>query len=201
MATVDQDLVRLHRIARMLSGEIKSPAFLLEELFDFVFLDEHYARNRVLRLSTISEWTAASLNLAAEVIEKIVIHYVRLYQDPHSIPVTHYQKQKRLAIHLDALFAPVLRELVIRTGYETLKDDSGLPVKDSFLDEPILFLKQEARAKGFPKTKKGGGASIAALRERFELKLVSKGARLPLQLLRVRFLREYCTLQSFQHSV
>lgn len=107
---------------------------------------------------------------ALDRVERIVTQYVQLYQDPRVLPVTHYKRQKKLAIHLDGLFAPLLREVVLRSGI-------GLPVEDAFLDKPILFLKQEARMKGFPRNKKGGGVSRRALRERFQGKLVAKGAR------------------------
>lgn len=177
MASEDLDLVRLDRISRILENERGNAAFRIENLFRYVFIGEDF-RNRELRFSPCTQWGASALYRAIGLIENIVTQYVQLYQDPRVLPVTHYKRQKKLAIHLDQLFAPVLREAVYRSGIESWRDSDGAPVEDPFLDKPILFLKQEARAKGFPRNKKGGGVSRRALRERFQEKLAAKGARI-----------------------
>jgi hypothetical protein len=170
---IELELAFLRRAEEILTRPKESDAAKVADLFRLVF--ENRIGPRTFRFRPASEWEGEELARALDLLIEVIVQYVARFADPRGIPVTHYARQKRLAIYLDALFSPLLRETVRRSGRDPLVDDSGRPVTDRFLDEPILFLKQEARQKRFPKTKKGGNASVSALRERFHLKLGAKG--------------------------
>jgi hypothetical protein len=174
--TPDRDIVLLHRLLDLLEPEHEAPSFKVEKLYDLLF-ERPSTESRTWHLSDVSKWGNAQISNALGVVKEIVVHYVRLLQDPHSIPVTHYKRQKRVAIHLDEQFALLLRAAAERSGALEWMTDEERGQKDSFLDEPILFLKQEARKKGFPRVKKGGGVSLKALQERYETKLSDRGVR------------------------
>jgi hypothetical protein len=175
MAASDRDLIVLSRILRVLEREKESAAAKIGELFTLLFEGDN-PRQREFRISDPAGWDAEALARGLHFASELVTRYVQLYQDPRELPVTHSKRQKRVAIHLDEQFALLLREGVRRFGTDSLMED-GRPVEDAFVDKPILFLKQEARAKGFPRTRKGGGVSLRALRERFALRLAGKGVR------------------------
>ena len=158
-----------------LEDEALSPAERISRVYAALFAGRVPAP-RVMRLVNPSTWPSPDLVRAVASVREIVVRYVHYFQDPRELPVTHYRKQKAVAIHLDAEFGPLLRELVLRSGREALREADGTPAKDAFLDKPILFLKEEARAKKFPKTKGGEGVSIDAVRARFVAKLEAKGA-------------------------
>jgi hypothetical protein len=174
MAASDRDLILLSRALRVLDQERESAARKIGELFELLFEGEN---PREFRLSDPGAWDAQALARGLHFASEIVVRYVQLYHDPRELPVTHSKRQKRVAIHLDQQLRLLLREAVVRAGADSLREDDGTPATDDFLDEPILFLKQEARARGFPRTKKGGGASLRVLRERFAQKLEAKGVR------------------------
>ena len=173
---MERDLVFLRHALEILETEKKSPAQKIEDLFIEIF-ERTGAQGRTFLFTPPMNWSTNVLELAITGIREVVVAYVRLFEDPRTIPVTHYRRQKKTAIHLDSQFSRVLREVVIRTGREKLRAEDGTPAHDEFLDEPILFLKQEARAGVFPKTKKGGGLSRKFMDERFEMKLFAKGYR------------------------
>lgn len=170
------ELRALERMTEILEDTSTSPAQTLEALYETVFANER-AGGRMFRLREIERWSWTALKKTLEAIERVATAYVQRFQDPRELPVTHSKRQKRLAIHLDEQFGPVLREAVVRSGIDPHRHEDGTPVPDPFLDEPILYLKQLARAKDFPHAKKGGGASLPALRERFTSKLADKGFR------------------------
>jgi hypothetical protein len=128
-------------------------------------------------LSDCRTWSALEISRGLDFVKDIATRYAQLLQDPRAIPVTHYKRQKRIAIHLDAQFSCILREAAERSGALAWMNAEEKKAHDDFLDEPILFLKQEARKKGFPHVKKGGGVSLSALRERYESKLSDRGVR------------------------
>lgn len=169
----------LAQITEILERENQSPATSIDALYDFIFANETHnsTPGRLFRLCDSAKWNWLSVTRTVASIEPIVALYVQKFQDPRELPVTHSKRQKRVAIHLDEQFGPVLREAVVRSGLEALREEDGSPAKDPFLDEPILFMKQQARAKDFPKAKKNGGVSLPALRERFMMKLTAKGFR------------------------
>lgn len=158
----------LHRLTEILSGGPAEPAESAEALYAFVFANES-GGGRAFRLVEPSRWGWPELSRAVKEIAEVVALYAERFHDPRRLPVTHSRKQKRLAIHLDEQFGPVLREAVVRSGIERLVNDDGTPAADPFLDEPILSLKQAARQERRP--------TAASLRERFESKLRDKGFR------------------------
>lgn len=165
----------LNRIAKALEEE-DAPSFLIDDLFPLVFgrFDSESGR---WTLTDPKSWTLYELKRALEFVERIATEYARIFYDPHAIPVTHYKRQKKIAIHLDQQFARCLREAASRSGAFSWMGPDELSERDHFLDEPILFLKQEMRKKGFPRVKKGGGPSRGAVRERYESKLRSRGVK------------------------
>ena len=171
--TTELELAFLRHAEEILTRAKESDAAKVAELFRLVF--ENPVGPRTFRFRPVSQWESEELTHALGVLAEVIVQYVAHFADPRGIPVTYYARQKRLAIYLDSLFSPLLREVVRRSGRDPFVDEAGRPVADRFLDEPILFLKQEARHKRFPKTKRGGNASVSALRERFHLKLRAKG--------------------------
>src|SRR4051812_21034359 len=99
MAVATRDLTLLQRILDVFESDFPSPAFRLEHLYRQVFANE-LPGGRMIALTDPSKWESGALVRAVDLIQEIVIHYVREYQDPRVLPVTHYKRQKRLAIHL-----------------------------------------------------------------------------------------------------
>lgn len=157
--------------------EDDAPSFTLEKAYAHVFLDLH-GRNRIYKLGDPREWHERQLLRVLHLILEIVPRYTQLFQNPQAIPVTHYKRQKTLSIHLDEQFAQVLHERVRRSKVGGMMDEQGGTISDPVLDAPILWLKEEARGKNFPKNKKGAVVSLKKLEERFESKLLDKGIRL-----------------------
>jgi hypothetical protein len=172
VAPIDSDLVFLTQLKRILD-EQKSELEILELIYEYIYDGHFNKRAKVLRDPGTYEDHA--LNRVIILFSLIVPRYVQLFQNPHGIPVTHSQKQKNLAIHLDQQFKKALWEKVKRAKVPGLLGDDGLPIKDPFLDEPILFMKQDARSKLFPKNKRGDIVNLQSLVERFAEKLTAKG--------------------------
>jgi hypothetical protein len=160
--------VDLRRLIDLLSRGPRDPAESVEAIYTFVFAHES-GRGRAFRMVDPARWAWPELSRAVASITEIAGLYAERFHDPRRLPVTHSRKQKRLAIHLDEQFGPVLREAVVRSGIERLVNDDGTPAADAFLDEPILSLKQAARQERRP--------TAASLRERFVSKLRDKGFR------------------------
>jgi hypothetical protein len=165
MARSDYDYRKFAGLERELS-RVNSPANVITNVYTLIFGDAHPPKPE--QLIAPNTWDASTLARIVRLIGSIVSHYVSLFQDPRDLPVTHYWKQKKVAIFLDQQFGLFLNEALARSGGEVAQDD--------FLDKPILFLKQEARRGGFPRVKKR--ASLKAIEERFCQKLEDKGVRL-----------------------
>ncbi|RYZ73228.1 MAG: hypothetical protein EOP09_02185 [Proteobacteria bacterium] len=167
LQNLPQSITHLKRAISILSESEESPARILEMLSTFVLRD----------LPVIEENEHATpvhkelLHEILPLIEEVVIRYVQLYQDPRDIPVTHYARQKSLAIQLDSDFSPIVREVVRAFGTAAPEDLEG---HDAFMDEPILFLKKEARDKKIAYESKSR-VELKALRDRFNMKLEGKG--------------------------
>ena len=174
MPAPERDLTWMNHLARDLNHDEDTSVKILEEVYASIFDDE---RNRARSILDVNQWNALTIDRAIDFLRRIVPRYAQLYQDPHAIPVTHYQKQKRLAIHLDQQFSKILWEKVKRAGVPGLLEE-GKPVKDAFLDSPVLFMKEDARTKRFPKNKKGAIVNLQLLVDRFEDKLLAKGIHL-----------------------
>ena len=170
--STSRDLIFLARLLRELEKD-HSPAELISEISPWILGDG--ISNPPFRVNPAEKWAASTLVQAAHFIRGIVSRYVQIFQDPRNLPVTHSLRQKNVAIKLDQQFRILLREMVIRSGQ--VLDENGAAVKDDFLDEPILYLKQEARSKRFPKTK-NRGVKLSDLEARFDDKLQVKGAKL-----------------------
>ena len=176
MPAIDRDLTFLNHLARTLDNEEATPAAILDEAYQLIF-EEEFGRSRAVTLSDPTSVDERSLNRIIGFMIRIVPRYTQLYQDPHAIPVTHYQRQKKLAVHLDQQLTKMLWEKVLRAQVPGLIEN-GLPVRDAFLDSPILFMKEDARTKRFPKNKRGGISNVQILVDRFEEKLLAKGINL-----------------------
>jgi hypothetical protein len=176
MGDASRDFVLLNRVLKILDREKEAASFKVEELHVLLF-ERVSTDSGTWLLSNCREWSMIEISRGLDFVKGIVTLYVQLLQDPRAIPVTHYKRQKRIAIHLDAQFSCILREAAARSGALAWMNEEELRAHDAFLDEPILFLKQEARKKGFPRAKKGGGASLSALRERYESKLSDRGVK------------------------
>lgn len=174
MSAKSRDFTVMNRLVTILERDKEAAPFKLEEIYSVLF--EGVPR---WELSSPAEWTVPELGRALEFVEEIVVRYTALFEDPRSFPVTYAKKQKRSAIFLDEQLGKVLREVAVRSGALEWMTGEERSAKDAFLDEPILFLKQEARKKGFPRTKKGGAVSLGILRERYREKQASRGVRLP----------------------
>jgi hypothetical protein len=174
MAAPERDLTWMNHLSRDLNHEENTSVIILEEIYSEIFDDD---RNRARTLQDVNQWNAQTIDRAIDFLKRIVPRYAQLYQDPHAIPVTHYQRQKKLAIHLDQQFSKILWEKVRRADVPGLLEN-GLPVKDAFLDSPVLFMKEDARTKRFPKNKKGAIVNLQLLIDRFEEKLLAKGIHL-----------------------
>lgn len=174
-----RDLNFLIELAEILQAEAGATS-VLEKAYQYTFYDR-LGRNRPVSISEPRDWHDQQLQRAIQQILKIVPRYTQFFQNPQSIPVTHYKRQKTLSIHLDDQFARILRERVRRSKVGGMLDESGATIADPVLDSPILDLKQEARGKSFPKNKRGEISILKRLEDRFEEKLAAKGihAELP----------------------
>lgn len=170
-----RDLSFLIELAEILQEE-DVPSKVLEDAYQYVFFDR-LGRSRATKLTDPQEWHDRQLQRAIQLVLEIVPRYTQLFQNPQTIPVTHYKRQKTLSIHLDEQFARILRERVRRSKVGGMLDETGATISDPVLDTPILDLKQEARSKTFPKNKRGEISSLKKLKDRFEDKLFAKGIR------------------------
>ena len=167
-----RNLIVAAQLLRVLQKEC-TPAEIMTELAPLVLGDGDLVPP--LRIAEGPKWQAVDLVRAIYFVREIVSRYVQLYQDPRDLPVIFSQRQKNVAIKLDQQFRILLRETVIRSGRSL--HENGTEVRDDFLDESILHLKQEARSKQFPKTK-NRGVKLSDLQTRFDDKMLVKGAKL-----------------------
>lgn len=165
MPTPSQDIRFLEQLLQIFEKIEEPNTAILEEAHAFVI-----RRN----VATEANWKITDVDKAIGLISEIVPRYVNFFFDPRLFPVTHAQKQKSLAITLDKFFSNILWQKVRINEVPELVQP-GEVVKDPFLDEPILFMKQEARGKNFPKNKRGELTHPEALIERFQEKLLAKG--------------------------
>lgn len=156
-------LQRLYQVQRLLAAlpDDQPRAERIELIYAYLFANEGFGGERV-ELEPPRAWPNEALERAKSQAADIVARYTELFYDPSKLPVTHYRKQRRVSARLDELISPILREIVARTG-ETADPDL-------FLNEPIFFLKKEARTRAFPKNKQGR-IGLDLVRERFRLLL------------------------------
>jgi hypothetical protein len=162
--SADRDLIRFNQILRILDKSHLSPESRLEQLYEYIFESE----KRQIALSDSAEmekWDDESLERALAFAMQVISLYVHFYYDPSRLRVTYYKRQRRVASWLDQNISPILKERIVRNG--------GIPEPELFLNEPIFFMKREARNRAFPKSK-NGSISLKILGERLQDKLIAK---------------------------
>lgn len=155
----DADLHLLFLLTRLFREEHPNQSTFVEELFPLV---------ESLALSPLSGWDLESLARARHFAEEITIHYVKLFHNLATLPVTYYKREKAIRRHLDQEFSRLFREIIRRAGIAYLPE--------LISEEPIYYLLQKAREKSFPKTTRGKGRHplIETLRMRFHVALSAK---------------------------
>ena len=175
MSRADHDYLFLKSLQKILLKEESTPVQIISELYKALYGDQHPPRPQWKPL--IEKWESVVIARAILLAAEIVAKYVQLFYDPKSLPVTHYWKQKQVALLLDEHFSTVMWDAIKRSGTE----ENGFNIyeeleADDFLDKPILFLKQEARDRVFWNLKNNIG--LLAIRDRFLEKVKSSGVHL-----------------------
>jgi hypothetical protein len=132
--TPELDLRKLFWLSRLFRDE--EPALttrverLMEELSGFA-------------LSPLERWSAEDLARARHFAEEIVVLYVSYFYDLSRLPVTYYKREKAIRRLLDREFSALFKEIARRQGAH--------PEARLVTEEPIYYLLQMARTRGFPK--------------------------------------------------
>lgn len=164
MATADRDLRSLFLLNRVLKDADLPAEQRIKELYDFLF-ENRSLPSRTFSLSKLGDWNPDDLQRALYFSEEISALYARYYHDSSVIPVTFYKREKRIRRHLDHEFSSLYKEIIRRSG--------RLLEPELITEEPIYYLMQRAREKGFPKAKEGG-PNLNTLKSRFHLELARR---------------------------
>lgn len=161
MSTSDRELNGLYQILRILRDKNLTAPDRIDRLYYFLFNHENFWR-RQFELTVVGQWNQEALSRGMSFAEEITVQYASIYYDPRVIPVTYYQRERRVRRHLDHLFSLMICEWVHRQKREFVSELVTL--------EPIYFLKQMARQKDFPKAR-NKTPHLETLRSRFHLAL------------------------------
>jgi hypothetical protein len=161
MAASDIQLRVLFQLNRLLQNAELQPLNLVEQLWSELF-ERKPDRSFRFDLSSVKDWDFESLQRAVYFAEEIAAQYTHLFHDPRVIPVTYYKREKAIRRHFDHGFSLLFNEIISRSRVEH--------EKELITQEPIYYLLQIARERGFPK-EKNGRPNLALLKSRIHLDL------------------------------
>jgi hypothetical protein len=156
---IERQLTALFWLSRLLKDETLAATDLTERLYSHLF------GTNIFELSRFGEWEQGALSGGVHFAGEISALYARRYHDPRVIPVTYYKREKRIRRHLDHQFSLLFDEVRRRAGTDS--------ARELITAEPIYYLMQIARERGFPKDR-DGHANLTALSARIHLDLARR---------------------------